>query len=160
MQDSVNIDTSNAHCGLEIPCLGAPSGREAENCMFSRIRLRETSHRPRAPDLNCRVVETGTSQAQNTSRLRLPHCRPRSRSLMTACRAESVAGVYFVVVAASWRDARDRILPRRWFSHLLRSVCAYVCACARATTSSSRLFPWPLARAPARFALWGTFYRP
>lgn len=31
----MNIDTSNAHCGLEIPCLGAPSGREAENGMSS-----------------------------------------------------------------------------------------------------------------------------
>ena len=35
LRDSVNIDTSNTHCGSEIPCLGAPFGREAENGMSS-----------------------------------------------------------------------------------------------------------------------------
>lgn len=89
----MNIDTSNAHCGSEIPCLGAPSGREAEIGMSSSFflvlrrpplpllafgrrplsrRSEETSLRPRASS----AMENGTSQAAaaaaTTSRLRLP----------------------------------------------------------------------------------------
>lgn len=158
MQDSVNIDTSNAHCGSEIPCLGAPSGREAEigmssSCCSPNDGSEETSRRPRANPLSSSLsvlavlpggervrendaMENGTSQAQVAF---VSRCQTAESLPMTAC-----------------RNKRKRCWPVLWWGGFGDDVDEQVSLEKEtAPQSPSRVLLLSLDCAPRRFYLRG-----